>query len=70
MYGAVGENSIDFPWIPYRLFPDTSVQPLGQHGSNEMFVWDKHSVPIAQPLPSSVEKSAKVRYGGCIGAEE
>ena len=35
-----------------------------------MFVWDKHSVPIAQPLPSSVEKGAMVRYGGCIGAEE
>ena len=31
MYGAVGENSIDFSRILYRLFPDTSIQPLGQH---------------------------------------
>ncbi len=37
MYGAVGENSIDFPRIPYRLFPDTSVEPLGQHESNAPF---------------------------------
>ena len=35
-----------------------------------MFVWDKRFVPIAQPLLSSVEKSAMVRYGGYIGAEE
>ena len=53
MYGAVGENSIDFQKILYRLFPDTSVQPLGQHGSNEIFVWDNRSAPV-------VESSAKV----------
>ena len=43
---AVGENSIDFPRIPYRLFPDTSVQRLGRHGSNDPFVWEESSVLI------------------------
>ena len=40
LFSAVGENSIDFPRIPYRLFPDTSVQRLGRHGSNDPFVWE------------------------------
>ena len=46
----VGENSIDFLKILYRLFPDTSVEPLGQHGSNDLIVWEHRSVPIVQPL--------------------
>ena len=29
LYGPVGEKSIDFLGKLYRLFPDTSVQPLG-----------------------------------------
>ena len=59
MYGVVGEksidflkilyrlfrktlqtfckNSLDFSLIPYRLFPDTSVEPLGQHRSSAPF---------------------------------
>ena len=51
---AVGENSIDFFGILYRLFPDTSVGPLGRHGSSDLFVWEQRSVP-------SEEKSANVR---------
>ena len=50
MYGAVGEKSIDFPRIPYRLFLDTSVQPLGHLGSNDLIVWDNRSDPIVQRL--------------------
>ena len=60
LYGAVGENSIDFLKILYRLFSDThrlfsdtSVQPFEQHRSNDLFVWDNRSVPIIQlPVPS------------------
>ena len=54
LYGVVGEKSIDFPRIPYRLFPDTSVHPLGQYGNNDLFVWENRSFP-------SVGKSANVR---------
>ena len=50
LYGAVGEKSIDFSRIPYRLFPDASVQLLGQPGSNDLFVWEHHSAPIVQSL--------------------
>ena len=63
MYGAVGENSIEFLKILYRLFPDTSVQPLGQHRSNDWFVREERCI-------SSVEKSASVRRRGsasCVG---
>ena len=59
LYGAVGENSIDFPRIPYRLFPDTSVQPFGQHSCNDLNVWDNRTV-------SSVENGAKVRRCGAV----
>ena len=59
MYGAVGEKSIDFRKILYRLFPDTSVYPLGQHGGNDLFVWEHRSVPI-------VEKRKKVRICGVV----
>ena len=50
LYGAVGEKSIDFLKILYRLFSDTSVHSLGQYGSNDLIVWDNRSVPIVQPL--------------------
>lgn len=32
----------------YRLFSDTSVHSLGQHGSNDLFVWEHPSAPIVQ----------------------
>ena len=50
MYGAVGEKSIDFPRIPYRLFPDTSVQTLGRRGSNDLFVWEHRTALNVQML--------------------
>ena len=50
MYGAVGENSIDFPRIPYRLVPDTSVQPLGQHVSNDLIAWEERFVGRGETL--------------------
>ncbi len=50
MYGAVGEKSLDFRKILYRLFSDTSVQPLAQQVSNDLFVWVNRSVPIVQSL--------------------
>ena len=59
LFSAVGENSIDFSRILYRLFSDTSVQTLVQHRSNDMIVWEHRSVPIVQPLPSSVRKECK-----------
>ena len=46
LYGAVGEKSIDFSRIPYRLFSDASVHLLGQHGSNDLIVWEESSVFI------------------------
>ena len=50
MYGAVGEKSIDFLKILYRLFSDTSVHPLGQYWSNDLLVWELPSAPIVQTL--------------------
>ena len=50
MYGAVGGNSIDFPRILYRLFPDNSEQTPGRYGSNDLIVWENRSVPIVPPL--------------------
>ena len=41
LYSAVGEGSIDFSPIPYRLFSDTSAQTLGQHSSNDLIVWEE-----------------------------
>ena len=68
LYGAIGEKSIDFRKILYRLsgktlqtfleysidfleklyrlFPDTSVQKLGQHVSNDLFLWEERSVLV------------------------
>ena len=60
---AVGENSIDFSRIPYRLFPNTSVQTLGRRESNDLFVWENR-------LASSAEKSANVRRGDGISSQE
>ena len=50
LYGAVREKSIDFSRIPYRLFSDTSVHPLGQHRSYDLFVCEKRSDSIVQLL--------------------
>ena len=50
LYGAVREKSIDFRKILYRLFYDTSVQTLVQHGSNDKIVWDNRPVPIVELL--------------------
>ena len=50
LYRAVGENSIDFSRIPYRLFSGSIGQTLGQHGSNDLIVWENRSVPIVLPL--------------------
>ena len=61
LYGAVGEKSIDFSPILYRLFTDTSVHPLGQYGNNDLFVWEHRSFP-------SVGKSAQVRRCGTAHA--
>ena len=61
MYGAIGENSIDFLKILYRLFPDTSVQPLERHRINDLIVWEHRSA-------SSVEKGTKVRGNKGEGA--
>ena len=61
LYGAVGENSIDFRKILYRLFPDTSVQPLERHRINDLIVWEHRSA-------SSVEKGTKVRGNKGEGA--
>ena len=52
LYSAVGENSIDFSWILYRLFPDTSVQTLVQHGSNDLIAWEERFVRMGVPLRS------------------
>ena len=54
LYRLFWKNSIDFPRIPYRLFPDTSIQTLGLHGSNDLTVWEHRSA-------HSVEKNANVR---------
>ena len=58
---AIGEKSIDFLKIlyrlfriSYRLFPDTSIQTLGGHESNDLTVWKHRSA-------HSVEKNANVR---------
>ena len=61
LFSAVGENSIDFPRILYRLFPDTSVQPLERHRINDLFVWEERSVPIVQSLRFFSRKGATVR---------
>ena len=53
MCSAVGENSIDFLKILYRLLPDASVQLLGQPGGNDLFVWENRST-------LSVENGTKV----------
>ena len=50
LYGAVRENSIDFSRIPYRLFPNTSVHPLGQHGSNDLIALEERFVRMGQLL--------------------
>ena len=50
LYGAVGEKSIDFLGKLYRLFPDTSVQKLGQHGINDLFLWEERSVLVVLPM--------------------
>ena len=48
MMGGIGA----FVWCGrrklYRLFPDTSIHPLGRHGCNDMFVWDNRSDPIVE----------------------
>ena len=61
LFSAVGENSIDFPRILYRLFPNASVQTLGGHGSNDLIVWEHRSVPIVQSLRFFSRKGATVR---------
>ena len=38
MFGAVGEKSIDFLENLYRLFQDTSEEPLEQHSINDLIV--------------------------------
>ena len=43
---AVGEKSIDFLKKLYRLFPDTSIEPLRQYGSNDLIAWENRSVLI------------------------
>ena len=67
-----GKYSIDFLGILYRLFPDTSIQTLEQHGGYAPFVWENRSV-------SSEEKSVNVRelvnegalrWGGAFGERE
>ena len=91
LYGAVGENSIDFwknsidfPRILYRLFPDISVQPLERHRINDLFVWDQRFVCMGSTIclygsndlivwehrsASSVEKGTKVRGNKGEGAQ-
>ena len=46
LFSAVGEDSIDFWKILYRLFPDTSIEPLRQYGSNDLIAWENRSVLI------------------------
>ena len=46
LYGAVGEKTIDFLKKLYRLFPDTSIEPLRQYGSNDLIAWENRSVLI------------------------
>lgn len=43
---AVGEKTIDFLKKLYRLFPDTSIEPLRQYGSNDLIAWENRSVLI------------------------
>ena len=52
MFGLVGEKSIDFSRIPYRLFPDTSVGPLRQHGSNNLIALNERFDCMGAPLRS------------------
>lgn|GEM_PF-5569564 len=55
--------SIDFFRKLYRLFPDPSIHFLGQHGSNDLFVWEER-------FASSVEKSANVHRGDGFSSQE
>ena len=64
LYGAFGENSIDFPRILYRLFPDNSEQTLGRYGSNDLIVWENRSVSIVQLLRPLGRKLREVHRSG------
>ena len=64
LYGAVKENSIDFLKILYRLFPDTSIQTLGRHGINDLFVWEHRFIPIVlQPRLLGRKQRDRTRIG-------